>query len=61
MQKLDKNYCSPIDQQLAEFDATHPKSASQEAEIAKHMRIQALRDGKPIPPTKTPPHDELWD
>lgn len=42
--KTNKNYISPIDEKLAEFDNTHPTTASQQAEIAKHERIQTLRD-----------------
>ena len=37
-------YVSPIDRFQAEWDATHPKSASQLAEIKKYQRIYALRD-----------------
>lgn len=44
MKKLDKQFVSEIDKKLADFDATHPKSASQQAEIDKYQRIHALRD-----------------
>ena len=41
---IDKAYVSPYDRFLFEFDATHPKSASQLKEINKYKRIAALRD-----------------
>ena len=44
MNRIDKNYISPIDQQLAEFDKTHSQSKSQQAEFDKYQRIYALRD-----------------
>lgn len=37
-------YVSSVDQFSAQWDATHPKSASQLAEIKKYQRIYALRD-----------------
>ena len=40
-------YVSNIDKFSAEWDATHPATASQQAEIKKYQRIYALRD-KPI-------------
>lgn len=43
---IDKAYVSPFDKFLFEFDATHPKSASQLKEIEKFKRIFALRDDK---------------
>jgi len=43
-QKTDKNYVSEIDKQLAKFDQSQPKSASQGAEIKKYDRIYKLRD-----------------
>lgn len=48
MQKTIKNYVSEIDQKLVEFDATHKKSASQLAEIAKYEKIHHLRDQKTV-------------
>ena len=42
--KKMRTYVSEIDKFLAEFDATHPKSASQLAEIKKYQRIYSLRD-----------------
>lgn len=42
--KIYKNYISPIDIRLTEFDRSEPLSASQRAEIEKYKRIYALRD-----------------
>lgn len=53
--KTDKHYVSEIDKRLAEFDQTHPKSPSQQAEIDKHERVYRLRDN-PIP--QEPKNDE---
>ncbi len=53
---IDKSYVSPIDTFLATFDATHEKSASQQAEIKKHLRIAALRDEAMI----TPDEKGVW-
>lgn len=58
MKKIDKHFISEIDRELAKFDATHPKSASQEAEIKKYKRIISLRD-EALP--ATPPVDDLWE
>ena len=41
---IDKTYVSPYDRFLAEFDDTHEKTASQQAEIQKAQRIAKLRD-----------------
>jgi len=57
MKKLDKQFVSDIDKKLAEFDATHPKSAAQQAEIAKYERIYALRDGTQ---KNNNEDDQLW-
>lgn len=46
MRKIDKHYVSDIDKKLAEFDATHPKSRSQQAEYDKYQRIYQLRDSE---------------
>ncbi len=54
--KIDKNFVSEIDQFLAEFDATHPKSASQLAEIKKYEKIYQLRD-YPQPKSKD---ESIW-
>ena len=53
--KSDKHYVSEIDKKMAEFDQAHPKSASQQAEIAKHQRVYALRDNavQPEPDDET--------
>lgn len=44
-------YISDIDKMLQIFDKTHPKSASQLAEMKKYESIYAKRD-KPIKDTK---------
>ncbi len=44
MNKIDKNFVSDIDAKMAEFDATHAKSASQKAEYEKYQRIYQRRD-----------------
>ena len=44
MGKVDSNYVSDIDKKLAEYNATHPKTASQQVEIDKYQRIHQLRD-----------------
>jgi uncharacterized protein YfbU (UPF0304 family) len=38
------SFISEIDKAFAKFDANHPKSASQLAEINKYQRIKQLRD-----------------
>jgi hypothetical protein len=43
---INKAYVSPYDKFLFEFYATHPKSASQLAEIKKHEIIARMRDDK---------------
>jgi hypothetical protein len=44
--KRNKSYVSPADRFQAEFDKTHPKSPSQQAEIKKYQKISQLRDKK---------------
>ena len=44
MNKIDKNFVSDIDKKMAEFDATHAKSAEQKAEHEKYQRIYQRRD-----------------
>lgn len=45
-QKIDKFYISEHDIFLHEFDKNNPeKSNSQQAEINKHAKLHALRDG----------------
>lgn len=41
---MDKHYISDIDRALAEFNARHKKSESQQAEVEKYRRVYALRD-----------------
>lgn len=58
MKKLDKQFVSEIDKKLAAFDATHPKSAAQQAEIDKYQRIYQLRD---IATSQSQQDDKLWE
>lgn len=44
MSSIDKHFVSDIDKKMAEFDATHPKSAAQKAEYEKYQRIFQRRD-----------------
>lgn len=44
MNKIDKHFVSEIDKKLAEFDSTHTRSASQQAEYEKYQRIYLKRD-----------------
>ncbi len=53
--KVYKNYISPIDIRLEEFNRSEPLSASQRAEILKYERIYALREK----PTFTEPEEPL--
>ena len=57
IKKLDKNYVSPIDLKLAEFDRNHGPSASQRTEIEKYERIAQLRSGSSSQPDATP---KIW-
>ncbi len=54
--KVYKNYISPIDKTIEQFDRAEPLSASQQAEIAKYKRIYKLRD---IPTLGGPSEDPL--
>lgn len=56
-QKTDKNFVSNIDKKLAEFNRTHTKSASQDAEINKYKRIYKLRDHAIVEKKKK----DLWE
>jgi len=58
MPKTNKHYVSAIDVKMAEFDAINPKSASQQAEIAKYKRIFRLRDKKATARVKT---ENIWE
>jgi hypothetical protein len=42
--KINKHFVSEIDQFLAEFDRKTPRSASQQAELAKYNRVAQRRD-----------------
>jgi len=57
MNKIDKHFVSEIDKKMAEFDASHPKSASQQAEMNKYQRIYQQRD---VPTEQNVIHDTLW-
>lgn len=52
---IDKSYVSPADEFLFTFDATHPKSLSQQKEVKKYQRIFKLRDE--VQPEKEP----IWE
>jgi hypothetical protein len=54
---INKAYVSPYDQFLFEFDATHPKTASQIKETEKHKRIADMRDNKDY----TDKQGEIWE
>lgn len=56
---LKRAFVSDIDEMLTEFDAKHPPSASQQAEVAKHDRIFALRDG--TQPVDADEKLDLWE
>ncbi len=45
-QPIDKNFISPIDHFLYDFDKTHALSDAQKREKEKHARIASLRDNK---------------
>lgn len=56
--KILTRYVSEIDQFLQEFDQKNPKlSLSQQKEIAKHQRVQTLRDKV----TEATPDKKLWE
>lgn len=55
-QDIERSYVSPYDEFLFEFDATHPKTASQLQEMKKNARIAALRDN-PAPHVEG---KEIW-
>ncbi len=59
IKKTLKNYVSPIDLKLKEFDSTQPKSPSQLAEIQKYQRIHQLRDQELK--EKTDSSEDLWE
>jgi hypothetical protein len=58
MSKIDKHFVSEIDKKMAEFNATHAKSAEQQAEFEKYQRIYRLRD---VPTEQVVKSDTLWD
>ena len=57
MRKLKKHFVSDIDKKLAEFNASNPKSASQQAEIEKYRKIFELRDNAD---TKQDFQGDIW-
>ncbi len=56
--QTQKNYTSKVDRQLANFDRSHPRSPSQEAEHRKYQRIHSLRDD---PLAEDQSKDSTWD
>jgi hypothetical protein len=58
MGRVISDFISDIDKKLAEFDATHPKTASQQEEIDKYARIHTLRD---TPVDQPEPEENIWD
>ncbi|MCX7121234.1 MAG: hypothetical protein NTZ67_05625 [Gammaproteobacteria bacterium] len=58
MNKIDKHFVSEIDKKMAEFNATHSKSAAQAAEFKKYQGVYQLRD---VPTDKPVDKDALWD
>ena len=58
MAKINKQFVSEIDKRLAEFNATHAKSAAQQAEIDKYSRIYEQRDKVDAPQDND--DDSLW-
>lgn len=57
MGKIDKHFVSEIDKKMAEFNATHPRSAAQQAEYDKYQRIYRLRD---VPTEQVVKGDDIW-
>lgn len=55
--EINKFYVSPYDEFMYEFDAKHPKSASQQEEIAKHQRLHRIRDDKEY----VEPKSGIWE
>lgn len=54
---IDKAYVSPYDKFFFDFDANHPKTASQLKEIKKHERIAHMRDDKEYKDNTS----EIWE
>ena len=44
MKKIDRYYVSEIDKKMAEFNKSHPLSASQQFEHDKYQKIYQSRD-----------------
>lgn len=44
--KRDRHFVSSVDRFQAQWDATHPKTASQLAEIKKYQQVFKLRGSK---------------
>ena len=59
MKKIDRLYVSEIDKKMAQFNKTHPLSASQQEEYEKYQEIYALRDDPKA--EREPQSDSLWD
>ena len=58
-QPIDKNYISPIDHFLYEFDKQHLPSEAQQKEIQKHALIAARRDHQEEPAVKKIPMEHF--
>ena len=58
MAKINKQFVSEIDKRLAEFNATHAKSAAQQDEIDKYSTIYEQRDKVDAPQDND--DDSLW-
>lgn len=58
MSNIDKHFVSTIDKKMTEFNATHPKSAAQQAEYEKYQRIYHLRD---VPTDQVVAREIIWD
>ena len=57
LSKSNKNFVSPIQQYLRDFNNTHEKTASQLAEIAKHKPVFEKRDTI----QKQQKEDNIWE
>lgn len=57
MSKIDKHFVSEIDKKMAEFNATHPRSAAQQAEYDKYQHIYHSRD---VPTEQKITKDDIW-
>jgi hypothetical protein len=58
MGRVSKLYVSEIDKKLAEYNKTHPRTASQQEEIDKYARIDQMRDTSV---EQCEPEEDIWD